>query len=118
MDNSVGNYILNFYPEAEKEFKKLDGTQKVFVLKALKRIRAEGMLVGQQLSGNLHKCKKIKNKKMGLRIIFTQENNQINIIEIIAIGYRKDKQVYSNAKSRILSREDLHLTNESKHKRH
>ncbi len=101
MNDSTDLYELVFYPKAAKEFKKLDGDQRIFVLKGLKRIQKEGMLAGQPLHGNLHNCRKLKNKKTGLRIIFMQEDNRINLIEIVAIGYREDSKVYINAGKRI-----------------
>jgi len=96
-------FSLSFYSEAKKDFKKLDGTQKIFVLKAFNRIIQKGMSAGQALHGELHNCRKLKNKKMGLRIVFTQEDNQINIVEIVAIGYREDMKVYKNAEKRLES---------------
>lgn len=88
---------LNFHTEAAKEFKRLDGSQKVLVEKSLKRIKDLGMDAGEALGGNLHTCRKLKHKKAGLRVIFRESTLGIEIIEIIAIGKRKNLSVYKDA---------------------
>lgn len=102
-------FEINYWDEAKKEYQHLDGSQKVFVDKAIDRIKIRGMQAGASLHGDLHNCRKMKNKRMGLRIVFTQENNKINIISIIAIGKRSDKEVYRNAESRLMERKERYL---------
>lgn len=97
-------YDISYWKEAKKEYKHLDGTQKVFVDKALDRIKVMGMRAGAQLHGKLHNCRKLKNRKMGLRIIFTQENKKISVISIVAIGKRADEEVYQDAEVRVQKR--------------
>jgi len=87
-------YSIEFIDKAQIEYNNLDGSQKVFVDKGLERIKILGTSAGQSLSGELNKCRKLKNKPLGLRIIFTQTNQKIRIIKIIAIGQREDKKVY------------------------
>lgn len=96
-------YQLNFWEEAKVEYEKLDGSQLVFVKKGLKRIKAFGLNCGNPLHGKLEGYRKLKNRKMGLRIIFGQDpqTKNIQIIDIIAIGKRKRSEVYNDAFSRI-----------------
>lgn len=94
-------YKLNFFSEAKEDYNSLDGSQLVFVDKGLDRIRVKGMRAGSPCHGNLEGCNKLKNKKMGLRIIFKQDKDRIRIINIVAIGYRRRKKVYKEAYSRL-----------------
>lgn len=56
---------------------------------------------GQALNGKLIDCKKLKHQKLGLRIIFKESELGIDIIEIVAIGKRDDKEVYDIAVKRL-----------------
>lgn len=94
-------YEVFYIKPAQREYDHLDGSQKVFVDKAIARIERLGMTCGEQLKGELHGCNKLKNRNMGLRIVFQQVNRQIKIINIIAIGKRADSEVYRHAVSRL-----------------
>ena len=59
------------------------------------------MQAGQALHGSLSECRKLKNKKMGLRIVFREANGKIEVIQIVAIGKRDKKEVYTIAENRI-----------------
>lgn len=99
-------FKLNFWPETRKEYQKLDGSQLVFVKKGLKRIQKYGLQCGAPLHGALEGYRKLKNRKMGLRIVFGQDpqTHNIEIIDIVAIGKRADSEVYDLAYNRILKR--------------
>ncbi|MDT6980685.1 addiction module toxin RelE [Levilactobacillus zymae] len=94
-------YQIQYLASAKGDYDHLDGSQKILIDKALNRIRLRGMQAGQPLRGALAGFNKLKHKRAGLRIIFTQENQQIKIIEIVAIGKREDKKVYHLAEQRI-----------------
>ena len=49
------------------------------------------MQAGQALQGSLSECRKLKNKKMGIRIVFREANGKIEVIQIVAIGKRDNK---------------------------
>lgn len=55
------------------------------------------MEAGQSLHGNLAQCNKLKNKKMGLRIIFREAEGTIQVIQIVAIGKRAKEKNYKMA---------------------
>lgn len=103
MAGNKQEYSLNFWDDARKDIKALDGTQLVFVKKGLKRIKQYGISCGQPLHGKLEGYRKLKNRKMGLRIIFGQnpQSHQIDIIDIVAIGKREKLEVYQLAAERI-----------------
>lgn len=59
------------------------------------------MQAGQPLYGKLINCRKLKNKKLGLRIVFRQDKNYIRIINIVTIGERRRNKVYKEAEKRL-----------------
>lgn len=86
---------------SKDDYDNLDGSQKVFVDKAIKRIKLRGMDAGQPLHGALAQCNKLKNKKMGLRIIFREVQGKFEVIQVVVIGKRDKKTVYKVAENRI-----------------
>jgi mRNA interferase RelE/StbE len=94
-------YEIEWNEKSRKEYDSLDGSQTVFVDKALDRIRIQGMNAGRELHGKLSMCRKLKHKKMGLRVVFRESTKGIEIIEILAIGKRDKKEVYKNAEDRL-----------------
>lgn len=94
-------YQIEWTQYSKEDYENLDGSQKVFVDKALNRIKLKGMDAGQPLHGALATCKKLKNKKMGLRIVFREVCGKVEVIQIVAIGKRDSKTVYKLAENRI-----------------
>lgn len=86
---------------SKDDYDNLDGSQKVFVDKAIKRIKLRGMDAGQPLHGALAQCNKLKNKKMGLRVIFREVQGKFEVIQVVVIGKRDNKTVYKTAENRI-----------------
>lgn len=102
-------FKLTFLKEAIDDYKKLDGSQRLIVDKALKRIllnplpQKEGGY-GKPL-GNLSQTKlaglmKVKLKSSGLRIVYRLKRQE-NQVLIIIIGARADSKVYKEAQKRI-----------------
>jgi mRNA interferase RelE/StbE len=83
------------------DYDSLDGSQKKQILKSLIKIENHGMKAGQALHGNLHDCRRLKHKKLGLRVIFKQSSIGIEIIEIVTIGKREEKEAYETAAERL-----------------
>lgn len=100
-NNTKPRYKLEFLAQAKEDYDKLGGAQLIFVDKGLNRIRFLGMTAGAPLHGPLESCHKLKNRKMGLRIVFTQREQKIQIIQIIAIGKRRRNEVYDQAFLRL-----------------
>lgn len=94
-------YNLKYFPEAKAEYDNLDGSQRVFVDKGLNRIKVKGMQAGAPLHGQLEGCNKLKNRKLGLRIVFRQDKEKMEIIQIVAIGKRRRNKVYNDATERL-----------------
>lgn len=95
------SYKIKFTPASKKDYDKLDNSQKLQVRKSLQRIEEFGLSTGQPLKGKLADCKKMKQKKLGLRVIFIQSDLGIEIIEIVVIGKRDEKEVYKEAEKRL-----------------
>ncbi|ANU27078.1 addiction module toxin RelE [Planococcus versutus] len=94
-------YQLEWTQYSKEDYEQLDGSQKIFVHKALDRIKLRGMEAGQSLHGDLAQCNKLKNKKMGLRIIFREAVGTIQVIQIVAIGKRDKEKIYKMAEERL-----------------
>lgn len=95
------SYKIKFTPASKKDYDKLDNSQKLQVRKSLQRIEEFGLDTGQPLKGKLADYKKMKHKKLGLRVIFKQSDLGIEIIEIVVIGKRDEKEVYKEAEKRL-----------------
>ena len=91
------SYKVELIPEAQDDFYKLDNSQRLHV-------ENQGMLAGEALHGNLAGYRKLKHKKLGLRIVFHETVNAIEIIEVIAIGKRSDNEIYTISEKRIRNR--------------
>ncbi|WP_142829744.1 type II toxin-antitoxin system RelE family toxin [Planococcus soli] len=94
-------YQLEWTQYSKEDYEQLDGSQKIFVNKALDRIKLRGMEAGQSLHGNLAQCNKLRNKKMGIRIIFREAEGTIQVIQIVAIGKRDKEKNYKMAEERL-----------------
>ena len=104
------SWKLVFLPEAEKDFKKLSGNERIIVVKALDKIATNplptneggygkplGNKQGNQLSGFF----KVKIKNLGIRIVYKLIKVDEEILVVI-IGARADDEVYNIAGKRIL----------------
>jgi mRNA interferase RelE/StbE len=96
-NESHETFELEWTEHSKKDYGSLDGSQAVFVDKALARIRKLGMEAGSPLTGPLVGCRKLKHKKLGLRVVFQQSAQGITVIQIVAIGARSGSAVYRSA---------------------
>lgn len=94
-------YKVEFIEEAIQDFKKLDRSQQILIRKSILKIEKYGMQVGESLRGELAGCRKLKHKKAGLRVVFRETKKGLEIIQILAIGKRSDKEVYKSATKRL-----------------
>ncbi|WEV44171.1 addiction module toxin RelE [Lactobacillus sp. ESL0684] len=93
-------YQLSWFKEAVTEYQKLDGSQKLQIKKGIARITERGMQAGKLLAKkkyDLSMCREIKMRRLGLRIVFKQNNQAIQIIDIVCVGKRSDEAVYEQA---------------------
>lgn len=96
---------LRFLRAACDDYERLDHSRQLWVDAALLRLRDHGAGIGERLAktriADLHGLKKLKNNKLGLRLIFRVCDDNVEIIEILVIGKREDFAVYKEAEKRL-----------------
>jgi len=102
-------WAVDFTPEAQKDYKKLNGSPKSQVRKAIYKVAKNplpsseggyGKPLGNLASSKLAGCLKIKLKSIGVRVVYklVRENN---VMKIVIISVRADDKVYKEAEARI-----------------
>ena len=103
------SWNVKYLPEALDDFRKLDGSQKILVRKAIQKVCQNplpeteggyGKLLGNKSSTNLTGFLKIKLRGAGLRIVY-QLIRQGDYMLVIVIGVREDEEVYEIAQKWI-----------------
>ena len=92
---------VELVPEAQADFKRLDGSVKKKVLKQLIKLEKNpdyGNPLGNKAGINLEGCFKLYADDKRIRIIYEKIDN---IIKVIAIDKREDMEVYRIALKRI-----------------
>lgn len=101
---------LAYLPEAEKDLKDLDGSQRILVRKAIKKVQQNplpveengyGKPLGNKNGTNLSGFLKIKLKSAGLRIVYKLQRTESTML-VIVIGVRADEEVYETAQKRAI----------------
>lgn len=102
-------WFVTYLKEAEEDLDKLDHSQQVYVLKAIKKVSTNplpnnrggyGKPLGNHLNTKLAGYLKIKLRKLGIRVVYRLIEEQGNM-KIIVISVREDAQVYKEAQKRI-----------------
>ena len=105
------SWKVEYLPEAEKDLKGLDGSQRNLVLKAIKKVQQNplpvdeqgyGKPLGNHNSTNLAGLLKIKLRSAGLRIVYQLRRTETSMM-IIVIGVRADEEVYELAQKRVIN---------------
>lgn len=98
-----GHFVVGFLNrDVEKEYQKLDGSQRRLVRIAVAKLKTRADEIGTPLHGELAGCKKIKWRNAGLRMVFRiREDGTVEIAEIVAIGRRDRSEVYKTAVGRL-----------------
>ena len=97
------NWKVELVPEAQADFKRLDGSVKKRVLKQLVKLETNpncGDPLGNKAGINLEGYFKLYADEKRIRVIYEKVDN---IIKVIAIDKREDMEVYRIALKRILS---------------
>jgi mRNA interferase RelE/StbE len=93
------SYELEFKESALKEWQKLDNS----VRELFKKRLAERLIVPRVESARLAgmpDCYKIKLRDVGYRLVY-QVNDNLLIVDVIAVGKRENNLVYRLAKERV-----------------
>lgn len=100
------SWKLSYLPEAEKDLKALGGSQRILVLKAIKKVQQNslpaeengyGKSLGNYGSTGLAGLLKIKLRATGLRVVYKLQRTES---EMLVIGVRADEEVYDIAAKR------------------
>ncbi len=102
------NWEILYLPEAQDDLKKLDGSQKILVAKAIKKVQTNplpiyeggyGKPLGNKNNTDLTGLLKIKLKNAGIRIVYKLIKTETKML-IVVIGVRADSEVYEQANKR------------------
>ena len=103
------NWEVEYLPEAESDLKSLDGSQRILVLKAIKKVKQKplsvyeggyGKPLGNKNGNDLTGFLKVKLKSADLRVVckVVKQNDKMLII---VIGARAEEEVHGIAQKRI-----------------
>lgn len=102
------SWELSFLPEAQEDLRRLDGSQRVHVAKALARVQENplptteggyGKPLGNKRVSQLSGLMKIKLKADGIRIVYQLKRTEHSMC-VVVIGVRSDDEVYREASKR------------------
>lgn len=97
------NYKIKLHPEAQKEFKELDKSVQIIILKQFKKITINPH-IGQHLGNinnlNLTGYYKLYADNKKIRIVYKVENDNLLIL-IFGIGKRDNNKIYKDVYGRI-----------------
>ena len=101
------NWKLLYLPEAARDLKRLSGSQRPIVIKALNKVLKNPLPVteggyGKPLRKDLSGFYKIKLKDSGLRIVYKLIRTESEML-VVVIGARTDEEVYRTALHRAKS---------------
>ena len=103
------NWNVELFPEAKKDLKKLDRSQRDLVGKAIDRVSRNplpvseggyGKPLGNKLGANLTGLLKIKLKNAGLRVVYFLRRTETGMT-VVVVGARADEEVYQIARERM-----------------
>lgn len=102
------SWKLSYLSEAEKDLNALDGSQRILVLKSIKKVQQNplpaeengyGKSLGNYGSTGLAGLLKIKLRAAGLRVVYKLQRTESEML-VIVIGVRADEEVYDIASKR------------------
>lgn len=102
------NWEIRYLPEAVQDMKKLDGSQRILVVKAINKVAANplpvseggyGKPLGNKGGNNLTNLLKIKLRGIGISVVYQLVRTESEML-IIVVGAREDDEVYDIAARR------------------
>lgn len=93
-------WTINYHPEVERDLLRLGRVEAEAVMKVIEKRIAQGEpdKLGNPLSGQLASCRRIRTGQT--RIVYRIHDNRVEVL-IIAVGIRRDNQIYDAASSRV-----------------
>lgn len=105
----MNKWSVELIPEAQEDHRRLDGSVRKIVDKAIDKISTNplpqteggyGKPLGNKGNVNLTGLLKVKLKSSGIRIVYKIYREQ-EMMKVIVIGIREDNEVYEDALQRI-----------------
>ena len=99
---------VKYLPEVLEDLRRLDGSQRILVLKAIEKVRENplpdteggyGKPLGSKSGTNLTNLLKIKFRDLGIRVVYKIIFDD-GIMKIVVVSARADEQVYKEAAKR------------------
>ena len=98
----TGRFVLRFFNrDALKEYKSLDGSVRKLVDLGLAKLRVRADEIGKPLHGELSGCRELKYREAGIRVVYRIVGENVEIVEIVAIGARDKGKVFAVASRRL-----------------
>jgi len=93
-------WSVNYHPDVEDDLRSLGRVEAKVILKVIDEriVHGEPEKLGKRLTGTLSKCRRIRTGQT--RIVYQVDGDQVEIL-IIAVGMRRDNEIYDVASSRI-----------------
>lgn len=93
-------WIVSYHPDVDEDFLSLGRTQARAILKVIEKriINGEPDKLGKPLVGQLSGCRRIRTGQT--RIVYRVDGEHIEVL-IIAVGMRRDNEIYDTASSRV-----------------
>jgi mRNA interferase RelE/StbE len=93
-------WTVNYHPEVEKDLLYLGRAEARAILKVIEEriVQGEPDKLGKPLAGQLSGCRRIRTGQT--RIVYRVDGDRIEVL-IIAVGMRRDNQIYDAASSRV-----------------
>lgn len=94
------SWLVNYHPKVEIDLLCLGRTRAKEILKVIEKRIAQGEpdKLGKELSGQLSGCRRIRTGQT--RIVYRVDGVRIEVL-IIAVGMRRDNEIYDTASSRV-----------------
>ena len=96
---------VELFDLATIDFEGFDNSSKQAIMLGLRKLETEPQKRGRLLSGNLHPLRRLVVGKKQIRILFRVSENQ-ELCRVVAIGARRDDEVYETAAQRLAKLEE------------
>jgi len=93
-------WVVNYHPDVDEDLRSLGRTQARAILSVIEKrvMHGEPDKSGKPLSGQLSGCRRIRTGQ--IRIVYRVDGERIEVL-IIAVGMRRDNEIYEAASSRV-----------------
>lgn len=93
-------WAVSYHPEVEQDLLSLGRMEARAILKVIEEriVRGEPDKIGKPLAGDLSGCRRIRTGQT--RIVYRVDGKRIEVL-IIAVGMRRDNEIYDSASSRV-----------------